>query len=174
MTASSALPEHQSVDPWLTPDGARQLAAAADYLYQRLRHLDDVARHADADPARHAAGYRLDVARGGLRSARDELQDLAEHLQRLEDRPGAVCPVPSGVCPEHGGTLRSEGAFTWCTAPRCGRQWDYARLTEWCTELTTHHVVDLEGGTTDVCTGHAVDVRRRLVGATVTALAVAS
>jgi hypothetical protein len=107
--------------PWMTPALARQLAAAAGDLCHQLRE-GDLARDADPDPARRRAGWRLDVAAGGLRSAAEELLDTADELTRLADRRTDACPVPSGTCPEHGATLRSTGGRCWCSAPGCLRR----------------------------------------------------
>src|SRR3954466_2458070 len=52
----------------MTPARGRELAAAAADLYRQLREAD-IARDAEPDPARRRAGWRLDVAAGGLRSA---------------------------------------------------------------------------------------------------------
>src|SRR3954454_10699858 len=106
--------------PWMTPARARELAAAAADLYRQLREAD-VARDADPDPARRRAGWRLDVAAGGLRSAAEELLDTADELIRLAVRRADACPVPWGVCREHGPTLSCWGGRCWCTAPGCIR-----------------------------------------------------
>jgi hypothetical protein len=79
--------------PWMTPARARELAAAAGDLYHQLREAD-LARDADPDPARRRAGWRLDVAAGGLHSAAEELLDTADELIRLAARRTDACPVP--------------------------------------------------------------------------------
>jgi len=150
----------------MTPARARGLAAAAADLYRQLREAD-IARDADPDPARRRAGWRLDVAAGGLRSAAEELLDTADELIRMAVRTADACPVPWGVCPEHGATLRSSGGRCWCTAPGCLRRWHHDRLGEPCTEPVTHRVVDAEGDQLDLCDGHATDARARMVGAAV-------
>lgn len=155
--------------PWMTPARAWGLAAAAAGLYRELREAD-LARDADPDVARRRAGWRLDVAAGGLHSAAEELLATADGFIRLATRRPDACTVPWGVCPEHGATLRSTGGRCWCTAPGCLRRWPHNRLGEPCTEPVTHHVVDAEGGELDLCDGHATEVRTRMVGATVTPL----
>ena len=72
-----------------------------------------------------------------------------------------------GVCPEHGATLQSTAGRCWCTAPGCLRQWQHSRLTEPCTELVTHRVIDTDGGQLDLCDGHATDARASIIGVTV-------
>jgi hypothetical protein len=155
--------------PWMTPARARELASAAAELYRQLRAAD-AARDADPDETRRRAGWRLDVALGGLRSAAEEMLETADELIRLTARGADACPVPWGVCPEHGGTLRATGGRCWCTASGCLRSWGHSRLSEPCTERVTHRVVDAVSGTLDVCDGHAVDVRTRMDGATITPL----
>jgi hypothetical protein len=91
--------------PWMTPAQARQLAAAAGDLCHQLRE-GDLARDADPDPARRRAGWRLDVAAGGLHSAAEELLDTADELIRLAARRTDACPVPWAPAPS--------------TARRCG------------------------------------------------------
>ena len=75
--AISSARDETTRGPWMTPAQARRLAAAAADLYRQLREAD-LAR--DADPARRRAGWRLDVAAGGLRSAAEELLDTADEL----------------------------------------------------------------------------------------------
>lgn len=153
--ATSSARDGTTRGPWMTPARARELAAAAGDLYHQLREAD-LARDVDPDPARRRAGWRLDVATGGLHSAAEELLDTAD-----------ACPMPWGVCPEHGATLRSTAGRSWCTAPGCLCRWFHDRLGEPCAEPVTHHVVDADGDRLDLCDGHAIDARARIVGATV-------
>jgi hypothetical protein len=51
--------------------------------------------------------------------------------------------------------------------PRLPARVFYDRLAEPCTEPVTYHVVDAEGGGLDLCAGHAVDARARILGVTV-------
>src|SRR3954452_4403577 len=74
-------------------------------------------RDAEPDPARRRAGWRLDVAAGGLRSAAEELLDTADEVIRLAVRTADACPVPWGVCPEHGATLSSSGGVAGAPRP---------------------------------------------------------
>jgi hypothetical protein len=151
---------------WMTPARARALAAAAADLYRQLCEAD-LARDADPDEARRRAGWRLDVAAGGLHSAAEELLDTADALIRVAARRADACPVQWGACPEHGATLRSTAGRCWCTVPGCLRRWFHDRLAEPCAEPVTHHVVDAEGGGLDLCDGHAADARARILGVTV-------
>src|SRR3954469_7965955 len=100
----------------MTPARARELAAEAADLYRQLREAD-IARDAEPDPARRRAGWRLDVAAGGLRSAAEELLDTADEVIRLAVRPAGASPVPWGVCPEHGATLSSSGGVAGAPRP---------------------------------------------------------
>ncbi|ADB73531.1 hypothetical protein [Geodermatophilus obscurus] len=152
--------------PWMTPARARELAATAADLYRQL-HEADLARDADPDPARRRAGWRLDVAAGGLQSAAEELLDTADELIRLAARRADACPMPWGACPEHGATLRSTGGRCWRTTPGCLRRWQHNRLGEPCAEPVTHRVVDADGEGIDLCDGHAADARVHLIGARV-------
>jgi hypothetical protein len=77
--ATSSAPGGITRSPWMTPARARELAAAAGDLYHQLREAD-LARDADPDPARRRAGWRLDVAAGGLHNAAEELLDTADEL----------------------------------------------------------------------------------------------
>ena len=120
--ATSSAPDGTTRGPWMTPARARELAAAAGDLYHQLREADR-ARDAAPDPARRRAGWRLDVAAGGLHSAAEELLDTADELIRLAARRTDACSVPWGACPEHGATLRSTAGRCWCTAPGCLRRW---------------------------------------------------
>jgi hypothetical protein len=155
--------------PWMTPARARELAAAAGDLYHQLREAD-LARDPDPDPARRRAGWRLDVAAGGLHSAAEELLDTADELIRLAARRTDACSVPWGACPEHGATLRSTAGRCWCTAPGCLRRWFHNRLAEPCAEPAPHRVIDAEGDRLNLCDGHAIDARIRIIGATVSPL----
>ncbi len=155
--------------PWMTPARARELAATAADLYRQL-HEADWARDADPDPARRRAGWRLDVAAGGLHSAAEELLDTADELIRLAARRTVACPVPWGACPEHGATLRSTAGRCWCTGPGCLRRWFHDRLAEPCAEPVTHRVIAAEGDRLDLYDVHAIDARTRIIGATVSPL----
>jgi hypothetical protein len=167
--ATSSAPDGTTRGPWMTPARARELAAAAGDLYHQLRKAD-LARDADPDPARRRAGWRLDVAAGGLHSAAEELLDTADELIRLAARRTDACPVPWGACPEHGATLRSTAGRCWCTTPGCLRRWFHDRLAEPCAEPVTHRVIDAEGDRLELCDGHAIDASTRIIGATVTPL----
>lgn len=164
--ATSSARDGTTRGPWMTPAQARELAAAAGDLYRQLREAD-LARDVDPDPARRRAGWRLDVAAGGLHSAEEELRDTADELTRLATRRPDACPMPWGVCPEHGATLRSTAGHCWCTAPGCLRRWFQDRLGEPCAEPVTHRVIDTDGDRLDICGGHALDARTRIIGATV-------
>jgi hypothetical protein len=78
--------------------------------------------------------------------------------------------VPWGACPEHGATLRSTAGRCWCTASGCLRRWFQDRLGEPCAEPVTHRVIDADGDRLDLCDGHAIDARTRIIGATVSPL----
>lgn len=64
--------------------------------------------------------------------------------------------------------MTSTGGQSWCS--RCDRRWPFS-FDEPCREPVTHTVTDTEGTVFEVCDGHAIDVRARLVGGTVTPLA---
>lgn len=113
---------------------------------------------------------KLAVAAGGLQSAAEELLDTADELIRAAARWADVYSVPWGVCPEHGAPLRSTAGRCWCTAPGCLRRWFLDRLAEPCAEPVTHRVIDAEGQRLDLCDGHAIDARTRIIGATVSPL----
>lgn len=152
-----------------TPAELRALADEAVQLAGRIQTtLDRMRAAGDLDVRR--AGYRLDTVQGSVRiTVREALEETAADLEKiLEARAPGTCGIPWGVCPEHGNTLRSSGGRTECMNLRCGRTWTYDRLGLPCTEPVTHHVVDAEGGTLDVCNGHALDCEKRLDGATVT------
>ena len=51
--------------------------------------------------------------------------------------------------------------------PGCLRRWFHDRLAEPCAEPVTHRVIDAVGDQLDLCDGHAVDARARIIGATV-------
>jgi hypothetical protein len=92
--------------PWMTPTRARQLAAAAADLYRQLREAD-LARDADPHPAQRCAGWRLDVAAGGLHRAAEEFLATADELIRLAARRVDAYPVPWAPAPS---TARHCGA----------------------------------------------------------------
>lgn len=156
--------------PWLTPAQARQLAAEAERLAEQLEQLR-AGREDDDDQARRDAGFRLEEVIGVLRrDVAAQLEETAGDLARLASRPAGSCPMPSGVCPEHGPTLSQSGTECWCTAPGCGRRWGYWRFTQPCAEPVTHLVRFAAGETVEVCDGHAIEARLRVVGGTVTPL----
>jgi hypothetical protein len=152
-----------------TPDELRALAADAVQLADRIRVMGDRMR-TGGDREVQRAAFRLDTVEGSVRiTVREALQETASDLEKiLEARGPNTCGIPWGVCPDHGNTLHGTGGRTECMTPRCGRTWTYDRVTLPCTEPITHHVVDAEGGTLDVCNGHALDCEKRLEGATVT------
>jgi hypothetical protein len=164
--AIGSSPDGTTSSPWMTPAQARELAATAADLCRQLREAD-FARVAHPDPAQRRAGWRLNMAAGGLRSAAEELLATADELARLAARRADACPMPWGTCPEHGATLRASGGRCWCTAPGCSRRWDHNRLCEPCTEPVTHRIVDTEGDQLNLCDGHATDARASIIGATV-------
>ena len=89
---------------------------------------------------------------------------------RLAARRTDACSVPWGACPEHGATLRSTAGRCWCTTPGCLRRWLHNRLAEPCAEPVTHRVIDAGGDRLDLCDGHAIDARTRIIDATVSPL----
>lgn len=147
----------------MTPEELRQLAAAAEDLAWQIT-VARVSLNADVDEYRRRAGFRLEEAAGVGRRVAAELRRTADDLARLDAIPADACRLPFLVCPEHGNTLRSTGGESRCS--RCGRRWPYS-FDEPCPEVVTHTATDIEGTSFGVCDGHAVDVRARMVGATV-------
>jgi hypothetical protein len=153
----------------LSPAGLRDLAAAAEHLAARI-DVADSALAADPDDHRSRTGFRLSDAAGQCRQAAAALEETAGDLARIAAVPAHACPIGWGVCPDHGNTLTGSGGRAWCRSAGCGRRWGYDRLGSPCAEPVTHRVTDAEGTVHDVCDGHAIDCRERLIGATVTRL----
>lgn len=86
-------------------------------------------------------------------------------VRRLPGRQN--CAAEWGCCPEHGGTLSGTGGRCRCTAPGCGRSWDWGLMGLPCPEEAAFRVRDREGKEMLLCAGHTIDARRRLVGAVV-------
>lgn len=156
-------------EPAITAAAVRALAAAAADLAARVTAAQ-VTLRADPDPHRARAGYRFDVAAGQLGQVTAALLETADDLARIAAVPAGACGIGWGVCPDHGNTLTGSGGRAWCRHPGCGRTWGYDRLMGPCPEPVTHAVVDAAGTRFRVCTGHAMDCRDNLDGATVTAL----
>ncbi|MDT8915154.1 hypothetical protein [Amycolatopsis sp. PS_44_ISF1] len=158
------MPEPKTPEP--LPAELRALAADAETL--ALRTAEMAARLKAADD-----GQLNRLARPMVR-ATDELDGYTEEVSRTAEylarvrvaRDPNLCDVPWGICPEHGTTLRADADRTRCTAPGCGREWDYDRLHSPCTEPATVTVTDEDGESGVLCVTHAQDATRRLVGCT--------
>ena len=159
--------------PGLTPARARELAAAAEELAGQIEAAH-AALCADVDEHRRRAGFRLEDAAGECRRVAAELHATANDLARLAAIPANACRVPFLVCPEHGNTVTSTGGQSWCR--RCDRRGPHShdesrREPVSYTVTVTVTDTDTEGPVFAVCDGHALDVRVRLVGGTITPLA---
>lgn len=146
----------------------REMANQAARLAKQVRATHSRLRAAGDAPTRQA-GYRLDDAAGAIQQAAGEIGDTIADLTRIANR--GSCAAEWGLCPEHGNTLARSGRRTWCRAGRCRRRWDYDRGGLPCDQPATYRVRDTSGGKTLLCTGHADDARKRLIGASVTPLA---
>jgi len=132
-------------------------------------------RFAVADALIRRAGYRLPDAAGQLRQVAADLRATVLELAQLAARTESTCPAQWGCCPDHGGTLRSSGGRCWCTAPGCGREWDYDRDGRPCTEPAAFEVRGI-GDQADawgrLCAGHTRTAREQIDGVQVRPLAV--
>lgn len=150
----------------ITPDQIRELAAR---LFALATEIDDVDadRSGATEPALRQTGYRLAEAAGLCRRAAEELladaTELGTALSWLAST--ATCRAEWGVCPEHGNTLTGSGGRSWCRTPGCGRRWGYDRVGQPCQEPAHWLLRDSAGGESQLCDGHALDARERLVDA---------
>ncbi|MFE6479685.1 hypothetical protein [Streptomyces rochei] len=158
-------------DSAVTPADLSALADRIESLRGELALATNRLRHGSQDA--RTIGYRLDDQVGTLKQVAGELVGAAADLDHITTarQPGR-CPVEWGACPEHGATLRyfASDALTRCTRPGCTRAWTRDVSVLPCGEPVTHAVTDVEGGSTEFCTGHAIDARARLIGATITPL----
>jgi hypothetical protein len=156
-----------TADP-VTPARLRELVAEAEALAAAIDQVKADLRADDSEPRRRSA-FRLDEAAGQIRRAAEDLEETAGDLARIASVQG--CAIPWGVCPEHGNTLTSSGGRSWCRFAGCGREWNYNRGGLPCAEPVAWHVVDQEGTGFDACAGHAIAIRKELIGARMTQLA---
>jgi hypothetical protein len=158
----------------LTPANLRVLAARAEQMATDV-DAAHVALRGATDRFARRLGYTLDDDAGWLRQVASHVTETAEELELVLGRtaPGhRACEVESGGCPDHGGTLTtatpSGSAGPWrCTTPGCGRIFDWRIGDLPCLEPAAFTVLDVEGTAMDLCAGHTVEARRRLVGARV-------
>ena len=150
------------------PAELRELAASAEALAEAITAVHR-RMGAAPDGATRRVGARLDEAIGATIEAGRELAATAEDLARVRAR--SDCPVEWGCCPAHGATLCFSEGRCWCTAPGCGRQWDYDRAALPCCEPVAFAVADRTGQRWEMCAGHAHNAEERLDGgATLTRL----
>lgn len=148
----------------VTPAGLREIAARAQQLAADIDAAQAALRGADDDPTRRV-GFRLDEAAGYARQAAGELEATAGDLARLRSRPADTCPAQWGCCPEHGNTLRGSGGRSWCTAPGCGRRWEYDRQGLPCAEPVAFEVrgrLDEAGQWGRLCAGHTISAEQEI------------
>lgn len=151
-----------------TPAQLRELAADVRALRTRAVELG-AAFTTSPDEGIRRIGYLIDDDGDGLLEGYlGDLDRAIELLVRHRTAAGpGLCGVPWGVCPEHGPTLRSSGGRSTCTAPGCGRSWNYDRLDVPCGEPIAATVTDVGGGTRGYCLGHARGAEHQVLGATV-------
>lgn len=170
--ATTGTPDGHVSSPGGVPfaERARMLAEAAEALAAGIKAFHADLHAADSEPVRQA-GFRCDTAVGEAKNIGDELRKTADDLNRIaEASASGTCSIPWGVCPVHGNTLQSSGGRSWCSRPGCGRSWNYDRAWLPCAERAAFTLGDNSGATAPVCTGHAIDARRNLQGARLTAL----
>jgi hypothetical protein len=161
------MPSEHRPSSEITVADLAELAARAVQLASDIGAAHAALRGAEETKA---LGYMLEDDAGSLRQIARDITDAAGQLGLVLRRsePGRRnCAAEWGCCPEHGGTLSTRSGRWACTTPGCGRTWDWLIGDLPCLEPAAFTVLDGEGNAMDLCAGHTIEARLRLVGARV-------